>query len=239
MNVLAIGNDFSQDATRYLHKIAACDGYDITVVNLNAYNASLSEHYKNYLSDAKSYSLEYNGETTGFRASIKEALLSRDWEVVCLQQLSSRSVDYETFQPYIEKLAKYVRKYVPKCKLVLHQTWAYEQNSQNLIEAGYEDKFHMSMDVKNAYEKAAGDIHADKVIPSGELFLKMTANGAKMYRDGSRATLGLGRYALGLLWYGSLTGKSVLKNTFSQFDEPISVVGIENAKHCAEDLSGY
>ena len=30
MNVLSIGNSFSQDAQRYLHQIAAADGYDVS-----------------------------------------------------------------------------------------------------------------------------------------------------------------------------------------------------------------
>lgn len=239
MNVLAIGNGFSQDATRYLCGIAAHDGCDMTVVNLNAYKCSLSEHYKNHLTDAKVYALEYNGESTGFNVSIKEALLSRDWDVITLQQLSTQSTDYETFQPYIDALAKYIRKYAPKAKLVLHQTWAYDQNSRELADAGYEDKFRMSMDVKKAYENAFEDIEADKIIPSGDLFLRMSAQGLKVYRNGTRATLGVGRYGLGLLWYTSLTGRSVMKNTFSRFDEPISPTYIDMVKRCVDDLDAY
>ena len=239
MNVLAIGNGFSQDATRYLHGIAAHDGCDMTVVNLNAYKCSLSEHYKNHLTDAKVYSLEYNGEVTGFKVSIKEALLSHDWDVISLQQLSTESMDYETFQPYIDIIAKYIRKYAPKSKVVLHQTWAYEQNSKELALAGYDDKFRMSMDVKHSYERAFEDIGADKIIPSGELFLRMSAQGLKVYRDGSRASLGVGRYGLGLLWYSVLTGRSVMKNTFSRFDENVSPTYLEMVKRCVDDLGGY
>ena len=237
MNVLAIGNGFSHDATRYLHGIAKSDGFDMTVVNLNAYKCSLSDHYKNHLTDAKAYFLEFNGVEIGFKTSIKEALLSRDWDAVVLQQLSSQSTDYETYQPYIDSLAKYIRKYAPKAKLILHQTWAYEQHSKSLVEAGYEDKYQMSVDVKTAYEKAAQAIKADKIIPSCELFLRMSAKGVRMYRDGVRASAGLGKYALGLLWYACITGKNVFKNTFSRFDEPITSNEIEIAKQCVEDLT--
>ena len=211
MNVLAIGNGFSHDATRYLHGIAKSDGFDMTVVNLNAYKCSLSDHYKNHLTDAKAYFLEFNGVEIGFKTSIKEALLSRDWDAVVLQQLSSQSIDYETYQPYIDSLAKYIRKYA--------------------------DKYQMSVDVKTAYDKAAQAINADKVIPSCELFLRMSAKGVRMYRDGVRASAGLGKYALGLLWYACITGKNVSKNTFSRFDEPITSNEIEIAKQCVEDLT--
>lgn len=239
MNVLSIGNEFSQDATRYLHQIAASDGCDMTVVNLNSYQCSLSEHYRNNLVDVKAYTLEYDGKSTGFKTSIKEALLNRDWDVVVLQQLGSQSFDYETFQPYIENLKNSIKTYLPKCKLVLHQTWAYEQNSKYLAELGYKDKFQMSKDIKDAYERAGEDISVDGIIPSGEMFLRMTAQGVKMYRDGVHASLGLGRYGLGLLWYVCLTGKSVERNTFSKFDEPIPYIGVDIAKRCADDLRDY
>lgn len=239
MNILSIGNEFSQDATKYLHQIAMCDGRDITVVNLNAYQCSLSEHYKNNLVDAKVYTLEYNGESTGFKSSIKDALLSRDWDVVVLQQLSSLSFDYESYQPYIDNIVADVRKYSPKCKIMLHQTWAYEQGSTYLEEVGYDDKFQMSIDIKDAYEKAAEAVRADKIIPSGEMFIRLEAQGVKVYREGQRASHGIGRYCLGLLWYASITGKSVSRNTFSAFDGIVSDADVEFAKQYADDLKDY
>ena len=114
MNILVIGNGFSQDATRYLHAIAAHDGFAMTVVNLNARKCSHSKHYKNYLTDDKAYLIEYNGENTGFKTSMKEAILSRDWDVIVLQQEISQSTEYDNFQPYLDNLVKHIRKYAPK-----------------------------------------------------------------------------------------------------------------------------
>ena len=58
----------------------------------------------------------------------------------------------------------------------------------------------------------------------------------KVHRDTFHAGLGLGRYALGLLWYTALTGKNVKNNTFSDFDEPVSQAEIEIAKKCVAEL---
>ena len=44
MNILAIGNSFSQDATTYLHQVAKADGEDITVINLYIGGCSLYKH---------------------------------------------------------------------------------------------------------------------------------------------------------------------------------------------------
>ena len=41
MKVLAIGNSFSQDATRYLHQIAKANQFDLKVVNLYIGGCSL------------------------------------------------------------------------------------------------------------------------------------------------------------------------------------------------------
>ena len=80
----------------------------------------------------------------------------------------------------------------------------------------------MSADVTKAYAKAAKDIDADGIIPSGELFGNLIKSGIdNIYRDTYHAAKGCGRYALGLLWYRSLTGKTVAENGFSDFDEEI------------------
>ena len=174
MNILSIGNSFSQDAQRYLHQIAKSDGVGINAFNLYIGGCPLSLHHKNMITDEKAYTLEMNGESTGFFVSLKEALLNREWDVVTLQQVSSQSPYYETYQPYINELVDYVRQCVPKAKIAIHQTWAYEEASHRLnVELGYKRCVDMFNDIETAYKKAAEEINADFVIPSGELFQKL------------------------------------------------------------------
>ena len=56
-------------------------------------------------------------------------------------------------------------------------------------------------------------------------------------REPFHASLGVGRYALGLLWFKLFTGKSTLSNGFSVFDEPVSERDLEIAHKCVESLS--
>ena len=42
------------------------------------------------------------------------------------------SARFETYTPYIEALSQYIRKYCPHSKLLIHQTWAYEDGSAKL-----------------------------------------------------------------------------------------------------------
>jgi hypothetical protein len=224
MNILTIGNSFSEDATRYLHNIAKADGENLQVTNLYIGGCSLEQHYRNMLSDEKKYELQYNGEKTGFYVSLRDALLNRPWDLITLQQVSHSSFNYDTYQPYLNALAEHIREYCPKAKILIHQTWAYEKNSDKLINvAKYDTAMAMTQDIIKAYNQAAKDINADGIIPSGELFSKLTEAGiSKIHRDTFHASMGAGRYALGLLWYRMIWNKSVMENTFSDFDEDIS-----------------
>lgn len=235
MNILAIGNSFSQDATRYLHQIARADSVDLQVVNLYIGGCPLERHYRNMLADSASYSLEYNGQLTGFPVSIKQALLNREWDVVTLQQASPRSPYAETYFPYINALYDYVKQCAPKAKIVIHQTWAYEQGCPKLASLGFEDQKDMFAGIRDAYQQACDAVAADGIIPSGQLFQDLLAAGwEKVHRDTYHAGKGAPRYALALLWYRMLTGNSVAENTFCDFDEPVTSEQIHTAKTCVD-----
>ena len=223
MRILAIGNSFSNDAIRYLHQIARADGAKLSVAGLYYSGCSLERHYRYMLAEENAYELVYNGHSTGFFVSMKQALLSREWDVVTIQQASGRSFDPDSFYPYINALCDYVRQCQPKAKIVVHQTWAYEQDSTKLTSAGYADHKAMFADIQKSYALAAEKISADGIIPSGQLLQNMLAGGfGKVHRDTFHATLGAGRYALGLLWYRMLTGADVTDNPFCDFDEEVT-----------------
>jgi hypothetical protein len=236
MNILAIGNSFSQDATRYLYGIAKKQGYNnFHVTNLCIGGCSLSTHYKNMLGDISAYGLEVNGMITGYHISIKEALLSRDWDVITIQQVSNLSPDYSTFEPYLTELCKYLRSFAPKAKLYLQETWAYEKDSTRLFNLNMTSHVEMYEKVHASYLEASK--HTDGVIPSGTLFMNMLHSGIeKIHRDAFHATFGLGRYALGLLWLHILTVADISENSFDDFDEPISEEEIAIAKKCVMAL---
>ncbi len=238
MKILTIGNSFTQDPVRYLHGIARADGLDFEIVNLVIGGCSLERHYRNMLGDTKEYNLEVNGHYTGFFVSLKEALLSREWDVITLQQASHFSFDKSTYVPYIFELVSFVKRHAPKAKLLIQQTWAYEDGSDRLrIVAGYETSDGMLADVKKAYGEIAEEVGFDGIIRSGELFGELLRRGIdKVHRDTFHASLGLGRYALGLLWYRSLSGRNVSENSFCDFDSPVSEEEIAIIKACVDSF---
>lgn len=238
MNVLAIGNSFSVDATRYLHDIAKAAGEELEVTNLYVGGCSLERHYRNMLTNKHEYHLQYNGHLTGFYISQDDALFSRQWDIITLQQASPRSFDADTYTPYIFELVEHIRKIQPKAKIVIHQTWAYEDGSVRLANTGYATAEAMRADIIKAYAQIAEQIHADGIIPSGELFGELLKQGVEqIHRDTYHAKLGIGRYALGLLWCRMLTGASVADNTFAAFDEEISEEYVQLAKRCVDAVT--
>lgn len=222
MKILCIGNSFSGDATRYLRSIAKADGEKWNVVNLFIGGCPLYKHYINAMEDQRAYSIQIDGEGIGFFASIKEALINTDWDIVTIQQASTKSYDYDTYQPYLNYIVDYVRKYAPKVKIYVHQTWAYEEGSERLALLGFEHMSDMFAEIEKAYRAAAKDICADGLIPSGELLQNLVKSGVeKVHRDTFHAAFGVGRYAIALLWYALLGKKDIAENTFSEWDEPI------------------
>ena len=234
MNILCIGNSFSVDATKYLHNIARADGKEINITDLYIGGCSLERHYRNMLSEKAAYALDINGNLTSFTVSLKDALLNQSWDFITIQQVSHCAPYYESYQPYLNELCSYVKKCAPKAKLLIHQTWAYEEGCRRLTEElGYKTRADMFADIESSYKKAKEETGAELIIPSGAVFQELIKAGiTQVHRDTFHASLGIGRYALGLLWYRVLTGADVTKNTFSDFDEEIPAETVKKIKEC-------
>ena len=71
MKVLSIGNSFSQDAHKWLHKLAENNGVDLETVNLYIGGCSLGTHWKNAKENNADYEFELNGMLTYDRAEVK------------------------------------------------------------------------------------------------------------------------------------------------------------------------
>ena len=238
MKILAIGNSFSQDATRYLREIAKSNGDSVKAINLYIGACPLRKHYLHILQNKELHEIQVDGEGTGFYTSIQKALASDRWDVVTLQQGSKNSFEYKNFEPYLDLIVKTVKTYSPEAKLYVHQTWAYENGSSVMSElTPYTTNKEMYKDVRLCYEKMKEQVKADGMIRSGDLIAKMLDNGLKVYLDdGLHMSKGLGRYAIALLWYATLTGKDVSEISFNNFDEEVKSEDISTVKNLIKEL---
>lgn len=223
INILSIGNSFSQDAQRYVHYLSKSEGVDIQTANLYIGGCPLDKHFRNMMGDKKEYDLEINGNSTGFKMTIGEALLARNWDYITLQQASHQSFKYDTYIPYIVEIAEFIRELCPKGKILIHQTWGYETGSDRLKNYDMETYDEMFALVKDSYDKAAKEIGADGIIPCGMVLQAAQKNGmGKVHRDTFHAGWGAGRFMLALTWYKYLTGNSIDNVKFNDFDVPVS-----------------
>jgi len=237
IQVLSIGNSFSQDAQRYLHELAKSEGVDMRTVNLYIGGCSLERHFRNLKGDKREYTLEINGHSAeGFMTGIREALTARNWDIVTLQQASHESYREETYQPYLRELAGFVKEICPKAKLFLQQTWGYEDGSERILQHGFQSYDEMFAQVMRCYDKAAKEIHADGIIPGGLAFQYALKKGiSRIHRDTFHASLGTGRFLLALVWYGYITGNDISNVRFAQFDEEISDREYQIARAAAQE----
>ena len=223
MKVLSIGNSFSGNAHRYLHNLAKHNGVNLRTVNLFIGGCSLQTHYLNMLDDRDDYAYVFNGEWTGLKVSIRQALRSDSWDYITLQQASPYSPKPGTYTPYIEELAAYVRKYCPHSKILIHQTWAYAEGSERLINGMHFEKAEdMLSAIRDSYQKAAELISANGIIPCGEAMLAAEKAGICVHQDTAHASNGVGCYLLGLTWLKYLTGIDISGDTFNSFEVPVT-----------------
>lgn len=89
---------------------------------------SLERHVKNARENAPAYAYRKIGTDGKKREkgkmSLEMVLADEDWDYVSLQQASTFSGMYETYEASLPELIEYVKARLPKkTKLMLHQTW--------------------------------------------------------------------------------------------------------------------
>jgi hypothetical protein len=253
VNILSIGNSFSQDAQRYLHAIARVYNTRLYCANLYIGGCSLEQHAKNITSGAADYSYEINGEEGREKVSVAVALDREKWDIVTLQQVSDLSGIQQSYQPYLSTVHDAVRAACPDAKIYLHETWAYEADSTHNAFAKYDcnqNKMHEA--IRSAVRKMSEEIDAE-IIPTGDAIqavraqlpeFNYTSGGISLNRDGFHLSLGYGRYIAGMTWYATLTRKDIRGSAFPAelLDEPVDkdlLSGINDIVYNIVESNGY
>lgn len=224
VRVLAIGNSFSRDAVEQnLHELAAADGDTAIIGNLFIGGCPLSRHVDNLRADKHDYVYRKIGadgkRTERKNVSMAEALADDAWDYVSVQQASKFSGRYDTYEASLPELLRYVRARIPsKARMVLHQTWAYQQGADHsgfLLYGSDQDSMYRAIVDANRRAARLGKIKI--VVPSGTAIQNARTSfaGDNLNRDGYHLDLGLGRYTAACAWYGRLFGKSPVGNAYA------------------------
>ncbi|WP_404307804.1 BPSS1187 family protein [Neorhodopirellula lusitana] len=178
VRVLAVGNSFTGNATRFLEPLAKASGHDLSVQRLIIGGSPLELH----AAKAKAFAADPNNPKGRYSngKSLQEALQSEDFDFVTIQQVSIKSHDIRTYQPYASELADVIRRYSPGSQLLVHQTWAYrsddprfhgpaKRSGKSLPNSEPVDQAAMYHGLTDAYRTITKELGA-KRIPVGDAF---------------------------------------------------------------------
>jgi len=244
LRVLAIGNSFSQDALNtHFGEICEAAGKCVIVGNLFIPGCSLERHYKSLTENMPDY-VYHKRIGAGVMVNtphqcITKGIFDEPWDIVTFQQASAKSGLWETYEPYLGELIRYVRENVPTAgRLMWHQTWAYRNNSAN----GGLKNYGTVRQMYDAICSAIVNVHEKyglEIIPSGTAIRNLVTSyeggeGGNFYLDGSHLSPTMGRYTAACTWFEAIFGESVIGNSYKPDGLIESRINLaQNAAHMA------
>lgn len=222
LKVLAIGNSFTIDPLAYLDDLVTASritASNICIYSLTESSTSLGSWVEKYESgDTVEIVRRVGSATMGVTSGTMADILAQNWDVVTLQQLSSLSNDYTSYNPDLTKMIGYIRRNCVNQKVAIawQSTWSYAEV------LGREPKgvggWEAIVDATKKMEQTDG---IDIIIPTGTAIqnarnTSLNTNG-EMTRDGQHLAYGVGRYVAAATWFQTLVspifGVNVLGNT--------------------------
>ena len=219
LKILAIGNSFSIDATKYLWSIAKSAGYgEVIIANLFVGGCTLEMHYENLTNDAPAY-IYYKTDDEGEWVTTPDTTMlagitDEDWDIITLQQASGSSGISGTYN-YVNNIIRYVKnnRTNENSKIFWHMTWAYQGDSGHGEFAKYDgDQLKMYQGIVDSVQyRILPEKDIAGVIPVGTVIqnLRTSYIGDTLTRDGYHLSCEIGRYSAALTWFTVLTGKSL------------------------------
>lgn len=237
MKILAIGNSFSDDSMEYLYPVLqALGAKNISLGNLHVPGCPIESHVANLRTDNPAY--EYRTNTanewvTTLEHPLKKAVVSQEWNIISMQQASSKSGIPETYQ-LLSELIDFVRTNTQSdIKLAWNMTWAYQSDFDNPAFVPYHNN-QMEM-----YQAILSTVKSC-ILPRNDFALlfpvgtaiqnaRTSCLGDTLTRDGFHLSIPFGRYIAALTWGAVLTGKSIKDITYAPdgVDEKCKAIAIE------------
>ena len=171
--VLMIGNSYSVSVMRHAPAVADSLAVDLDITSLYIGGCSFRKHMDNvkreWNEEHKPYTLTRNvrgEEKPGKKVNLPEVLDGPvSYDIITIQQASHESWDLKTYAPYGDDLVKLIRKYQPKAKIYVQETWSYTPFDPRLKEWGF-DQNEMSDRLHAAYAEFAKR-NGLEIIPMG------------------------------------------------------------------------
>lgn len=241
LEILAIGNSFSEDTLEYVYQIARDLEFEKVVIgNLCIGGCSLQTHATNAKEDKAAYIYYYNDNGTWVATEnykISTALESRSWDFVSLQQSSGFSGMEDTYNEDLDTLIAYVQS-ICDAKLIWNMTWAYQQDSDHPDFSKYDSNQEIMYQaiVSAVQNKIAANGKMDCIVPCATAVQnsRTSALGDTLTRDGYHLS-DYGCYLAGLMFIKTVTGLPLdslqyRPDSISEYAQKVALEAVENAQ---------
>ena len=250
IKILFFGNSYSVDATKWLSKIFLEAGYDDVIVgNVATGGCCINEHWSfldgiegNEPNDGDFFYTKFvNGKEVAAEDDYAFAIADEDWDIISLQHAPDELKQIDTYS-HLQDFLDYIlaRTTNPDVKLVFHMIWAHNNV------ADIKSLYNSILEITDRYVTVKTEF--DGLVPSATMIEYLRDAGltnatytddvwtaGDITRDWGHMNYGLGRYALGLLYYAYLTGESI--DDFTWVPTPDMVAGTSEAQGFAEITS--
>ena len=162
LKILTIGNSFSNSVFYDLQNIVKNEpGCAITLEKASLGGATFSTHWNGHLKSEKNPSVKPYQK----KHSLREALIKDKWDIVTIQQGSSKSWDPASFHPDADNLIKLIRTLAPQAEIIIQQTWSYNSAAPRLKEWKIDQ--NVMYDRLTANYRALAKQYGLRMIPTG------------------------------------------------------------------------
>ena len=216
LRVLVLGNSFSVDGLTYLDELVKAA--DINLHQYGIFNGKINgggfeEWIETYRKNTPFKFDRASGKLWMTDYGSLKDVLSQDWDVIVLMQSSSKSYQWESFEPYVGTMIEILREHCtnPDMRLAYAIPWAHTEAS-----APKEINGNIA-----CAKRLVEDYGFDVIIPVGVAIqnARQTSlnNDTYLTRDNWHLSFGVGRYIAACTWFESLltprTGLSIVGNT--------------------------
>lgn len=236
IKILTIGNSFSEDAVEnYLYDLASAAGHKVMIANMYIGGCNLETHWKNASGNLPAYQLRTispdGTRGTMNEQALREVIAGENWDYISFQEVSQLSGKMEGYTEYLPQLVAYAAALTtnPEVKFVLHQTWAYAQDSNHFGFPNYDsDQMTMFQAIVETVWQAKNLTDIDMIVPSGTAIQNARTSyiGDRFTRDGYHLSLTMGRFTAAATWFEALFGgiadNPFIPDMFSAYDTQLA-----------------
>ncbi len=237
IDVLMIGNSFCYYYVEELVGLAAADGIKMRVCNVYYSGCYLSLHHKWWIAGDAPYQFfettAEGGRKQTNNVSLEWCLAQGEWDYISLQTASSATTNATDAvqlvadnKLYLDAFYGYFREQFPKAQLAWHQTWSYAVGTATNGVVTTPETQVEKHEINEAAAKIICETYDLLRINSGDAWKiirdggydklcarigKGTNHEGDFYHDGD---IGGGQYLNACVWYETITGNSVIGNTY-------------------------